>query len=425
MGAIKAPTIVGIKHNTDTNSADYTYLKVNGEPRTTQLRWADRSTLMAIGKYCNAFSGKGTPVGMDKSEMLGHVQVRIKELGEKNNYVPEPFMEPSPTAKVVLNSAQRQSEPKGSSIDDAVKQLMESMLASGVMTPPTTQIDPAQIEALQAQIDDLQLQVANRPAPVVIVNNGVPSKPTVGVVHAKYAQIAQIMALRANVYLVGPAGTGKSTIPAQIAEQMGLEFSAVSCGTTDAKFDYVGFRDGHGVLHSTSFRERFENGGVMLLDEMDNASPDVLVTLNQALSNGIMAFPDKMVTKHKDFILVAAGNTYGTGATAQYVGRSPIDAATMNRFVKIVVGVDENIENEMVASTGLDTAVQFAWLNIIRKARANCETSGLRVMVTPRDAKHGASLLHLGFSISEAVDMTFGFGLEGVQRDKVLADVTL
>jgi hypothetical protein len=202
MGAIKAPTIVGIKHNTDTNSADYTYLKVNGEPRTTQLRWADRSTLMAIGKYCNAFSGKGTPVGMDKSEMLGHVQVRIKELGEKNNYVPEPFMEPSPTAKVVLNSAQRQSEPKGSSIDDAVKQLMESMLASGVMTPPTTPIDPAQIEALQAQIDDLQLQVANRPAPVVIVNNGVPSKPTVGVVHAKYAQIAQIMALRANLVIM-------------------------------------------------------------------------------------------------------------------------------------------------------------------------------------------------------------------------------
>jgi cobaltochelatase CobS len=425
MGAIKAPTIVGIKHNTDTDSADYTYLKVNGEPRTTQLRWADRSTLMAIGKYCNAFAGKGTPVGMDKSDMLNHVQVRIKELGEKNNYVPQPFMEPSPTAKVVLNSAPRQAEPKGSSIDDAVKQLMESMLASGVMTPPTTQIDPAQIEALQAQIDDLQLQVANRPAPVVIVNNGVTSKPTVGVVHAKYADIAKAMMLRMNVYLVGPAGTGKSTIPQQIAEQMGLEFSAVSCGTTDAKFDYVGFRDGHGVLHSTSFRDRYENGGVMLLDEMDNASPDVLVTLNQALSNGIMAFPDKMVKKHPDFILVAAGNTYGSGATAQYVGRSPIDAATMNRFIKFVVGVDENIENEMVASTGLLVIHQLNWLGIIRKARANCEASGLRVMVTPRDAKHGASLLHLGFTVAEAIDMTFGFGLEGVQRDKVLAGVTL
>lgn len=424
MGAIKAPTIVGIKHNTDTNSADYTYLKVNGEPRTTQLRWADRSTLMAIGKYCNAFAGKGTPVGMDKSEMLGHVEIRIKQLGEMSNANPLGVSQPKaePTAPKVPTVR----ATSGSSIDDAVKQLMESMLASGVMTPPTTQIDPAQIEALQAQIDELRIASLNRPAPVVIVNNGVPSKPTVGVVHAKYAQIAQIMALRANVYLVGPAGTGKSTIPAQIAEQMGLEFSAVSCGTTDAKFDYVGFRDGHGVLHSTSFRERFENGGVMLLDEMDNASPDVLVTLNQALSNGIMAFPDKMVTKHKDFILVAAGNTYGTGATAQYVGRSPIDAATMNRFVKIVVGVDENIENEMVNSTGLtDLALQTRWLRIIRQARANCETSGLRVMVTPRDAKHGASLLHLGFTLEEAVDMTFAFGLEGVQRDKVLADVTL
>lgn len=423
MGAIKAPTIVGIKHNTDTNSADYTYLKVNGEPRTTQLRWADRSTLMAIGKYCNAFSGKGTPVGMDKSEMLGHVEIRIKQLGEMSNANPLGVYQPKaePTAPKVPTVR----ATSGSSIDDAVKQLMESMLSSGVMTPPTTQIDPAQIEALQAQIDDLQLQVANRPAPVVIVNNGVSSKPTLGVVHAKYADIAKAMMLRMNVYLVGPAGTGKSTIPAQIAEQMGLEFSAVSCGTTDAKFDYVGFRDGHGVLHSTSFRDRYENGGVMLLDEMDNASPDVLVTLNQALSNGIMAFPDKMVKKHPDFILVAAGNTYGSGATAQYVGRSPIDAATMNRFVKFVVGVDENIENEMVASTGLLVIHQLNWLGIIRKARANCETSGLRVMVTPRDAKHGASLLHLGFSISEAIDMTFGFGLEGVQRDKVLAGVTL
>lgn len=429
MGAVKAPTIVGIKWNTETNSADYTYLKVNGEPRTTQLRWADRSTLMAIGKFCNAFSGKGTPIGMDKSEMLGHVEARIKVLGDVQ-HTPKVYpswnephqVQHEPVAKPTVPVV---AEPSTNSIDEAIRKLMESLLASGVMTPQSAQIDPAQIEALQAQIDDLQLQVANRPTPVVIVNNGVPSKPTVGVVHAKYADIAKAMMLRMNVYLVGPAGTGKSTIPQQIAEQMGLEFSAVSCGTTDAKFDYVGFRDGHGVLHSTSFRDRYENGGVMLLDEMDNASPDVLVTLNQALSNGIMAFPDKMVKKHPDFILVAAGNTYGSGATAQYVGRSPIDAATMNRFIKFVVGVDENIENEMVASTGLLVIHQLNWLGIIRKARANCEASGLRVMVTPRDAKHGASLLHLGFSISEAVDMTFGFGLEGVQRDKVLAGVTL
>jgi cobaltochelatase CobS len=278
---------------------------------------------------------------------------------------------------------------------------------------------------LQTQIDALQVQVNQRPTPIQIVVNGVASKPTTGVVHAKYEAVARVVAKRKHVYLVGPAGTGKSTIPQQIAEQMGLEFSAVSCGTTDAKFDYVGYRDGHGVLHSTSFRERYTNGGVMLLDEMDNASPDMLVTLNQALSNGHMAFPDAMVKMHPDFICIGAGNTYGSGATAQYVGRSPMDMSTLNRFVKIVVDIDENIEDAMVNATGLLVIHQLNWLGIIRKARANCEASGLRVMVTPRDAAHGACLLESGFTVAEAIDMTFGFGLEGVQRDKVLAGVTL
>ena len=422
MGAVKAPTIVGITYDTDSESANYTYLKVNGEPRTTKVTWADRSTLMAIGKFCNAFSGKGTPIGMDKDEMLRHVEARIKVLGDVQ-HTPKQYM---PQHEPRVSTVQRiDPVPSANSIDEAIRKLMESLLASGVMTPQSAQIDPAQIEALQAQIDELRIASLNRPAPIVIVNNGVASKPTVGVVHAKYEAIAKVISKRKHVYLVGPAGTGKSTIPQQIAEQMGLEFSAVSCGTTDAKFDYVGYRDGHGVLHSTSFRERYTNGGVMLLDEMDNASPDVLVTLNQALSNGTMAFPDAMVKMHPDFICIGAGNTYGSGATAQYVGRSPIDMATLNRFVKIVVDIDENIENAMVNASGLAIGVQQSWLAIIRTARANCESQGLRVMVTPRDAAHGACLLESGFTISEAVDMTFGFGLEGVQRDKVMAGVTL
>jgi len=424
MGAVKAPTIVGITWNTESNSADYTYLKVNGDPRTTSVKWADRSTLMAIGKFCNAFSGKGTPIGMDKDEMLRHVEARIKVLGDVQHTpkVYPSWNEPQHTAKHEPVAKPVNAEP---SIDEAIRKLMESLLASGVMTPQSAQIDPAQIEALQAQIDELRIASLNRPAPIVIVNNGVASKPTTGVVHAKYEAIAKVISKRKHVYLVGPAGTGKSTIPQQIAEQMGLEFSAVSCGTTDAKFDYVGYRDGHGVLHSTSFRERYTNGGVMLLDEMDNASPDVLVTLNQALSNGTMAFPDAMVKMHPDFICIGAGNTYGSGATAQYVGRSPIDMATLNRFVKIVVDIDENIENAMVNASGLKVIEQVAWLSVIRQARANCESQGLRVMVTPRDAAHGACLLESGFTMAEAVDMTFGFGLEGVQRDKVMAGVTL
>lgn len=419
MAAHKAPTITRLVWDNDKQTVFYSYyLNPTGSDEVTaSLANADRSTLLAIGKFSGAFHGHGTPIGMTKDEHIMHITNKAMQgIQSGAQYVAKPV---TPTTNPT-----RKAEPM-STIDDAVKQLMETMLASGAMTPPSSQIDPMQIETLQVQIDELRNALASRPAPVQIVVNGVASKPTVGVVHAMYAKIAKVIGKRHHVYLVGPAGTGKSTIPQQIADQMGLEFSAVSCGTTDAKFDYVGYRDGHGVLHSTSFRERYEFGGVMLLDEMDNASPDVLVTLNQALSNGQMAYPDKMVTMHPDFICIGAGNTYGSGATAQYVGRSPIDGATLNRFVKIVVDIDTNIEDAMVASTGLDALVASQWLTAIRQARANCQTNGLRVMVTPRDAKHGASLLQSGFDMSEAVDMTFGFGLDGVQRDKVMSGVTL
>lgn len=50
------------------------------------------------------------------------------------------------------------------------------------------------------------------------------------------------------------------------------------------------------------------------------------------MANNVCAFPDKMVKKHKDFIVCASGNTYGTGADRKYVGRLEIDAATLDRF---------------------------------------------------------------------------------------------
>lgn len=415
MSAQKAQQVISTVWDSERNLASYTWLTSAGSERKSSLWQADRSTLLAIGKMLKAFHGHGTPMGMDKDTIFMHVENAIKSQNGVAIVQPAPKVQPTPTPT-----------PKGtqnmSTIDDAVKQLLETLLKGGAIQ---SQIDPTQIEAMQSQIDALKLQIEERPAPIQLVLNGVATKPTEGVVHAMYGKIAKVIAKRQHVYLVGPAGTGKSTIPAQIAKQLGLEFSAMSCGTTDAKFDYVGYRDGNGVLHSTLFRQRYENGGVMLLDEMDNASPDVLVTLNQALSNGEMAFPDKMVKMHEDFICIGAGNTFGSGATAQYVGRSPIDMATLNRFVKIVVDIDLKIEDAMVASTGLDAQTTERWMTAVRTARANCETNALRVMVTPRDAKHGASLLESGFTMKEACEMTFAFGLDAVQYGKVMAGVTL
>jgi hypothetical protein len=46
-------------------------------------------------------------------------------------------------------------------------------------------------------------------------------------------------------------------------------------------------------------------------------NPNILGILNSALSNGYMAFPDKQVARHKDFVAIATANTFGAGATMQ------------------------------------------------------------------------------------------------------------
>lgn len=47
---------------------------------------------------------------------------------------------------------------------------------------------------------------------------------------------------------------------------------------------------------------------------------------------------------HPDFRVVAAGNTIGQGASIEYVGRTQLDAASLDRFAVVDVDYDRTIE---------------------------------------------------------------------------------
>jgi len=132
-----------------------------------------------------------------------------------------------------------------------------------------------------------------------------------------------------------------------------------------------------------------------------------------------------MVKRHADFVCVAAGNTYGNGATSEYVGRNPIDAATKDRFVFIDVNIDEAVENAMLQSVGLDASLASEWLTIVRKARTNVQTYGLKVIVSPRATEGGARLLRAGWTMRDTVDATLLKGAKPDQTAKILEGVTL
>ncbi len=241
-----------------------------------------------------------------------------------------------------------------------------------------------------------------------------------GAVHALFEKVVKIVGAGLHAYLVGPPGTGKTTLCSQVARALGLPFGMIPCDPTMPASKLFGFIDAGGTYQKTVFRDVYENGGVFLFDELDNAHPGIIASINGAIANGHCAFPDGMVERSADFRCVAAANTYGTGATRAFVGRNQLDAATLDRFVTVEVGIDETLEEALtLASCSENVALAKEWLVLVRKYRSAVESLNLQVIISPRASIEGAKLLSIGFSMEEAAAMKVWKGIDKGTRDKI------
>jgi MoxR-like ATPase len=240
-----------------------------------------------------------------------------------------------------------------------------------------------------------------------------------GVQHAKFELLLSIVAARLPVFMVGPAGTGKTAGAEHVAKALGLEFYAISVGSQTSKSDIFGYKDAQGVYHPTAFRLAYEKGGIFLLDEADAGNANVLVGLNAALSNGYVFFPDGKMTKmHNDFRMIATANTYGNGASRQYVGRNQLDAATLDRFTVLTWDIDDRIEE---ALAGFSPTYGDRWLRVVRAVRDEAINKlDLRAVVSPRATMRGALLLESGVSYEETVEVALIANLPEAERPVLL-----
>lgn len=232
--------------------------------------------------------------------------------------------------------------------------------------------------------------------------------------HAKLPLVVTALEAGENVMLVGPAGTGKSTIAENAAQALGLTFYSISLGPTTPTSKMFGYLNATGDYVSTPFRRAWENGGLMLIDEYDNGHPGLNAEMNQAWAGTVCAFPDKMVTMHPDFRLVTTANTFGRGADRQYVGRNPLDAATLDRFITIEINVDEQLEYAIAHSLREDPLTEddvTAWIIDVRRWRKAAEDARLNVIISPRAVFSGVKLMSAGFSRAEVIDAKITPGL--------------
>lgn len=236
---------------------------------------------------------------------------------------------------------------------------------------------------------------------------------TKGDVHPKFAMLLRAMsAKQANgrvpgIWIVGPASSGKTHAAEAAAEAIGLPF--YTQGACSMSHELLGFVDAGGRYQRTPFRDAFENGGVCLLDELDSYDAAATLAVNAALANGVCAFPDGMVKRHADCIVLGAANTNGMGANATYVGRNRLDAAFLSRFpIKIDWPLDAALEQSISGNVAFAKRVQAA--------RARAEAAGLKVNIDARQSAAGAALIAAGFSEKEAASMTY---LAGLAPDQV------
>lgn len=246
-----------------------------------------------------------------------------------------------PTEAVVVTEDVPQEQPQPQHDDDTTN---EQALIAAIKNIRGGAVDIAKVREIVAEeLSKLVATDAKKASKVIEAakkNNGKKNE----VYCAKFQRIVAKVSRGNNVYLYGPAGSGKSHTAEQVAEALGLDFY----GQTTIQFahDVRGYGDAGGNFQETPFFKAFAYGGLYFQDEYDRSNAEAAIVLNSALANGWYDFPIVgRVEAHPNFRFMAAGNTLMTGADEEYVTGQEIDASSRDRFAYFFeIGYSHEVE---------------------------------------------------------------------------------
>ncbi|MBR3834293.1 MAG: AAA family ATPase [Lachnospiraceae bacterium] len=168
--------------------------------------------------------------------------------------------------------------------------------------------------------------------------------------HKMFDDVVTVLMEDANPYMIGPSGCGKTFMVKQIASILNLDF--IDIGYINEEYDILGFQTATGAYSTPNFYRCYKYGKIAFCDELDNGNSRATVKLNSFLSNGKDAsysFPHgENVKRHQNFRIIAAGNTAGNGADANYNTREKIEESVQQRFTPVYVGYDNYVEEKIL-----------------------------------------------------------------------------
>jgi len=186
----------------------------------------------------------------------------------------------------------------------------------------------------------------------------------------QFMKILDDLSVGNNPYLVGSAGTGKTTIGEKIAyaikgraenDGQELPFTIVNCNQWTSPIDIKGGQTISGYKEGALI-EAWRDGKVLILDEMPKLDANTAGLLNDALAKSaredaiIFNGNNEPIKKHRNFGCIATGNVIGKGASGNYVGNNKQDASLLDRFSGCIyrIGFNETLERQLVYPAVVD-----------------------------------------------------------------------
>jgi MoxR-like ATPase len=185
-----------------------------------------------------------------------------------------------------------------------------------------------------------------------------------------------------KVLLVGPTGSGKSSLIRELAARQGKPFLRINLNGESSVSDILGGWKVQGremVFRYGPVPMAVRSGALLCLDELDAALPAVLFALQGLLEDGgSLQIPDtgEWIKPHDDFRLVATANTLGKGDdSGLYAGTNVLNEAFLDRFHTVfhVDYLSPSLEQEVIRSKAgkIDPKVLARMLHVagdLRKA---------------------------------------------------------
>ena len=370
------------------------------------IRHSTGKTLRAM---INGGNGRGTQPQPQPESDPDEMPDELPEIPEEDDdepqsdkeadTTPEPEPQPEEAQPEEAQPEEVQPEPQPEAIPQPNPMDPFSMLVKQVTDAVLGQIKPI--------LEDVaKNQTSNKVEHVHTIKVNDMTTKIEGLTHPKFERVLKYVANHHNVYLYGPAGSGKNVICEQVAQALGVPFYYQN--TIITKFDVTGYKNAAGEFEETEFYKAWTQGGVFMLDEADNACAEALVTLNAALANGYYSFPGiGRVECSPNFYCVAAGNTNGQGATDEYCGRYKMDESSRDRFA--FVDIDYNPEIEEGICNGHTDVLDF-----VRELRGICKTQRISLICGYRAIKNLTM-----FYEDDAAAIIDDFILKGAEKDTV------